>query len=105
MIGEGGSSGALGIGVGDRLLLFEHAVYTVASPEACASILWKDATKAPQAAEALKLTAPDLQQLGIADEILPEPVGGCHVNPIQSAQTLKKVLLKQLYELLQVSSQ
>lgn len=105
VIGEGGSGGALGIGVGDRLLMFEHAVYTVATPEACAAILWKDATKAPQAAEALKITASDLKNLGILDQILPEPVGAAHSNPLKTAEILKQALLKNLDELHQMTSQ
>jgi len=96
VIGEGGSGGALGIGVGDRLLMFEHSIYTVASPEACAAILWKDATKAPQAAEALKITATDLQRFGILDEILPEPTGGAHSNPLAATAALKSALIKNL---------
>jgi acetyl-CoA carboxylase carboxyl transferase subunit alpha len=96
VIGEGGSGGALGIGVGDRLMMFEHSVYTVASPEACASILWKDASKAAQAAEALKITATDLKNLGILDRILPEPVGGAHSDPVGAAQTLKDALSENL---------
>ncbi|MFZ4665637.1 MAG: acetyl-CoA carboxylase carboxyl transferase subunit alpha [Prochlorotrichaceae cyanobacterium] len=105
VIGEGGSGGALGIGVGDRLLMFEHSVYTVASPEACAAILWKDAAKATQAAEALKITAGDLKSLGILDEILPEPLGGSHTNPLVAAETLKSSLLRNLGELLRLSPQ
>ena len=81
VIGEGGSGGALGIGVADRLLMFEHSVYTVASPEACASILWRDAGKASAAAEALKITGPDLLKLGVVDLVLPEPCGGNHWAP------------------------
>ncbi|MDX2098716.1 MAG: acetyl-CoA carboxylase carboxyltransferase subunit alpha [Leptolyngbyaceae cyanobacterium bins.59] len=103
VIGEGGSGGALGIGVGDRLLMFEHSVYTVASPEACASILWKDAGKAPQAAEALKITAEDLKGLGILDEILTEPIGGAHADPLQAVGILKTALLKHLDELGQLT--
>ncbi len=99
VIGEGGSGGALGIGVADRLLMFEHSVYTVASPEACASILWRDAAKAPQAAEALRITGPDLQQLGIVDAVLKEPSGGNHWAPLQAADTLKQAILAQLEEL------
>jgi len=99
VIGEGGSGGALGIGVADRLLMFEHSVYTVASPEACASILWRDAGKASTAAEALKITGPDLLQLGIVDLVLPEPSGGIHWAPLQAAETLKTALLEQLAEL------
>jgi acetyl-CoA carboxylase carboxyl transferase subunit alpha len=99
VIGEGGSGGALGIGVADRLLMFEHSVYTVASPEACASILWRDAAKAPVAAEALKITGPDLLRLGIVDQVLPEPSGGNHWAPLQAAETLKTALLEQLVQL------
>ena len=100
VIGEGGSGGALGIGVGDRLLMLEHSVYTVATPEACAAILWKDAKKAPQAAEALRITAQDLKQLGILDYILPEPWGGAHANSIKAAETLRHALITNLKELL-----
>lgn len=99
VIGEGGSGGALGIGVGDRLLMLEHAVYTVATPEACAAILWKDAKKSPQAATALKITASDLKNLGIIDHILPEPSGGAHAKPLETAATLKKTLINHLEEL------
>ena len=99
VIGEGGSGGALGIGVGDRLLMFEHAVYTVATPEACAAILWKDSSKAPQAAMALKITAWDLKNLGILDQLLPEPIGGAHSEPMRAARTLKQALLQNLEEL------
>ena len=99
VIGEGGSGGALGIGVADRLLMFEHSVYTVASPEACASILWRDAAKAPVAAAALKITAQDLLQLGLIDCSLPEPSGGNHWSPLQAGQTLKAAILEQLREL------
>ncbi|MFM8937189.1 MAG: acetyl-CoA carboxylase carboxyltransferase subunit alpha [Vulcanococcus sp.] len=99
VIGEGGSGGALGIGVADRQLMFQHSVYTVASPEACASILWRDAAKAPVAAEALKITAPDLQKLGIIDVVIPEPSGGNHWAPRQAAESLKAALLQQLTEL------
>jgi acetyl-CoA carboxylase carboxyl transferase subunit alpha len=99
VIGEGGSGGALGIGVADRLLMFEHSVYTVASPEACASILWRDAGKAPVAAEALKITGPDLLQLGVIDTVLPEPSGGNHWAPLQAAETLKAALLENLASL------
>lgn len=105
VIGEGGSGGALGIGVGDRLMMFEHSVYYVASPEACASILWKDAGKAPQAGEALKITAWDLKNLGILDEILPEPLGGAHSEPLIAADSLKQALLRNLEELSQMTSQ
>mgnify|MGYP003336212285 CR=1 FL=1 len=105
VIGEGGSGGALGIGVADRLLMFEHSVYTVASPEACASILWRDASKAPEAAEALRITASDLQQLGVVDAILAEPSGGTHWAPLEAAETLKAGLLEQLSQLESLSPQ
>lgn len=104
VIGEGGSGGALGIGVGDRLMMFEHSVYTVASPEACAAILWKDAAKSPQAAEALKITAHDLQQLGILDQLLPEPTGGAHASPVEAAETLKSALVNALNDLTQMTA-
>ncbi|HEY9735001.1 MAG TPA: acetyl-CoA carboxylase carboxyltransferase subunit alpha [Trichocoleus sp.] len=99
VIGEGGSGGALGIGVGDRLMMFEHSVYTVASPEACAAILWKDASRSAQAAEALKITAWDLKNLGILDELLPEPIGGAHADPLKAATILKDALSQHLEEL------
>ncbi len=105
VIGEGGSGGALGIGVGDRLMMFEHAVYTVASPEACAAILWKDAGRAPEAAEALKITAADLINLGIVDVILPEPLGGAHADPIKATEILKDGLRENLEALLHLSPQ
>ena len=78
VIGEGGSGGALGIGVADRVLILENAYYSVISPEGCAAILWKDRSAAPMAAEALKITAKDLRELGLVDEIVPEPLGGAH---------------------------
>jgi len=99
VIGEGGSGGALGIGVADRLLMFQHSVYTVASPEACASILWRDAAKAPAAAEALKITASDLLKLGIIDAVISEPSGGNHWAPRQAAESLKAAVLQHLEEL------
>jgi acetyl-CoA carboxylase carboxyl transferase subunit alpha len=103
VIGEGGSGGALGIGVGDRLLMMEHSVYSVAPPEACAAILWRDASRATQAAEALKITAPDLKQLGIIDEILPEPIGGAHSDPLKATEILRKALLRHLEDLNQMT--
>jgi acetyl-CoA carboxylase carboxyl transferase subunit alpha len=105
VIGEGGSGGALGIGVADRLLMFEHSVYTVASPEACASILWRDAAKAPEAAEALRITASDLQRLEVVDAVLPEPSGGNHWAPLQAAETLKAALLMELQGLQALSEE
>ncbi|MCT0218184.1 acetyl-CoA carboxylase carboxyltransferase subunit alpha [Synechococcus sp. CS-1329] len=103
VIGEGGSGGALGIGVADRLLMFEHSVYTVASPEACASILWRDAAKAPAAAAALRITANDLLQLGVIDAVLSEPSGGNHWAPLQAAETLRAALVQNLQDLGQLS--
>ncbi len=100
VIGEGGSGGALGIGVADRLLMFEHSVYTVASPEACASILWRDAAKAPEAAAALKITGPDLLSLGVVDEVLPEPAGGNNWAPLQAGEVLREAIERHLDELL-----
>ncbi|PZV07869.1 MAG: acetyl-CoA carboxylase carboxyl transferase subunit alpha [Leptolyngbya sp.] len=105
VIGEGGSGGALGIGVGDRLLMFEHSVYSVAPPEACAAILWRDAAKSPQAADALKITSTDLKALAIIDEILPEPIGGAHADPLSAANTLKASLIKHLDELSRMTIQ
>ncbi|WP_424097661.1 acetyl-CoA carboxylase carboxyl transferase subunit alpha [Moorena producens] len=105
VIGEGGSGGALGIGVGDRVLMFENAVYTVASPEACAAILWKDASQGQQAAAALKITAWDLKELGIIDKVLSEPIGGAHGDPLATASILKEALLENLAELTQLTPQ
>jgi acetyl-CoA carboxylase carboxyl transferase subunit alpha len=96
IIGEGASGGALGIGVGDRILMFENAWYSVISPESCSSILWRTWEYKEQAAEALKLTAPDLLEQGVIDRIIPEPMGGAHRNPQLMAQTLKKILLEEL---------
>ena len=101
--GEGGSGGALGIGVADRLLMFEHSVYTVASPEACASILWRDAAKAPDAATALRITGVDLLELGVVDEVLEEPSGGNNWAPLEAGQTLWAALERHLAELLALS--
>ncbi|OFV92157.1 MAG: acetyl-CoA carboxylase carboxyltransferase subunit alpha [Acidobacteria bacterium RIFCSPLOWO2_02_FULL_61_28] len=100
--GEGGSGGALAIAVGDRILMLENAVYSVISPEGCASITWRDSTKAEQAAEALKITALDLKPLGIVDEIVPEPPGGAHTDPQKAAQLLDPVLEQALRDLCQV---
>ena len=96
VIGEGGSGGALAIGVGDRLLLLQYSAYSVISPECCASILWKSAEKAPEAAEAMGLTAPRLQELGLIDHIVTEPLGGAHRNPESTAERLKQALLDSL---------
>ena len=103
VIGEGGSGGALGIGVADRVLIFENAYYSVISPEGCAAILWKDRAAASKAAEALKITAKDLLEFGLADEIVPEPLGGAHNNPAATAATLQTHLLKHLETLNQLS--
>ncbi len=92
IIGEGGSGGALGIGVGDRILMLENAIYSVISPEGCAAILWKDASQSTQAAQCLRLTAPDLQHLGIIDVVVAEPSGGAHVSHIESARLLEASL-------------
>ncbi len=96
VIGEGASGGALGIGVGDRILMFENAWYSVISPESCSSILWRSWEYKEQAAEALKLTAPDLLEQGVIDRIIPEPMGGAHRNSQFMAQTLKNTLLEEL---------
>ncbi len=103
VIGEGGSGGALGIGVGDRVLVLEHAYYSVISPEGCAAILWKDRKFADRAAEALKLTSTDLIAMGFADEIVPEPLGGAHSDPKTMAETLKTVILRNLKEVKMMS--
>ena len=102
VIGEGGSGGALGIGVSDRVLILENAYYSVISPEGCAAILWKDRNAAPQAAEALKITAKDLLELELVDEIVPEPLGGAHNDHSAMADTLREVLLRNLEELRQI---
>src|SRR5437588_9672496 len=99
VIGEGGSGGALALGVGDRVLMLEHAVYSVISPEGCAAILWKSASAAPEAAAAMKITAHDLKKLGIIDEIVPEPSGGAHGDPKRAAELLQPFLERGLREL------
>ncbi|MDH7578100.1 MAG: acetyl-CoA carboxylase carboxyltransferase subunit alpha [Bacillota bacterium] len=101
--GEGGSGGALALGVGDVLLMFENAIFSVISPEGCAAILWKDAGRAPEAAAALKLTAPELLELGVIDGMVPEPLGGAHRDPPGAAENLRQVLRKGLDELKQVN--
>lgn len=105
IIGEGGSGGALGIGVGDRVLVLEHAYYSVISPEGCAAILWKDRKFADRAAEALKLTATDLIEHGFADEIVPEPIGGAHSDHKSAAENLKRVLMRHLREIKAMSGE
>jgi acetyl-CoA carboxylase carboxyl transferase subunit alpha len=97
--GEGGSGGALAIGVANRVLMLEYAIYAVISPEGCAAILWGDATKAPEAAELMRITAPDLQHLAVIDGIVPEPVGGAHRNWQETAANLRGALRDQLWEL------
>ena len=99
IIGEGGSGGALGIGIGNRMLILEHAYYSVISPEGCAAILWKDRAFSDKAAEALKITGKDLIELKLADEIVPEPKGGAHADPAGMAENLKAALLRNLDEL------
>ena len=99
VIGEGGSGGALAIGVGDALVMLQYSVYSVISPEGCAAILWKTPEKSAAAAEAMGLTAARLQQLGFVDELIPEPLGGAHRDPVLMADTLRKTLVKQLKRL------
>jgi len=99
VVGEGGSGGALALGVADRILMFENSVYSVISPEGCAAILWKDPAQRERAAEALKLTADDLLRLGLVDEIIPEPVGGAHFDPDAAGESLRAVLIRHLTEL------
>ncbi|GGN35025.1 acetyl-CoA carboxylase carboxyltransferase subunit alpha [Deinococcus daejeonensis] len=99
VIGEGGSGGALAIGVGNRVLIQENAWYSVISPEGAASIIWKDASKAPLAAEALRLTAPDLLKLGIVEEVIPEPTGGAHQNADEAARAVGEAVTRHLREL------
>ena len=103
VIGEGGSGGALAIGVGDRVLMLQYSTYSVISPEGCAAILWKDGSKADIAARALKITAKDLYKFGIIDEIVKEPLGGAHQNIDVMATTLKEALVRSLHELKKVS--
>lgn len=105
VVGEGGSGGALAIGVGDYVNMLQYSTYSVISPEGCASILWRDSDKAPQAAEAMGLVAPRLKELELIDEIIPEPLGGAHRDPIQTAQNMKDMLVKQLEELEQFDNE
>ena len=99
IIGEGASGGALGIGVGDRVLMMENTWYSVISPEGCAAILYRDAAKAPQAAEAMKVTPPDLLKMGVIDRIITEPIGGAHHDPDAAADVVKTAILKELSQL------
>lgn len=105
VVGEGGSGGALGIGVTDRVLIFENSYYSVISPEGCAAILWKDPAAAPKAAEALKLSADHLEKLGVVDEVIPEPMGGAHNDPQQAGSALRYVLQKHLSDLRQLDGE
>ena len=102
VIGEGGSGGALGIGIGDRVLMMEFSYYSVISPEGCAAILWKDGSRTPDAAEALKLTATDLSKLGLVDGVIPEPVGGAHRDREATLATMRETITRELSELAQV---
>jgi acetyl-CoA carboxylase carboxyl transferase subunit alpha len=99
VIGEGGSGGALAVAVGDRILMLEHSIFTVASPEAAAAILWHDSGKAADAAESMKITAQDLERLGLIDGIVPEPVGGAHRNPAEAARAVGEAISRSIDEL------
>jgi acetyl-CoA carboxylase carboxyl transferase subunit alpha len=105
VIGEGGSGGALALGVGDRVLMLEHAVYSVISPEGCAAILWKNSAAAPEAAAAMKITAADLKKLGVIDEIVPEPSGGAHADPTAAAELLGPYLERALKDVSKLKGQ
>jgi len=105
VIGEGGSGGALAIGVGDKLLMLQYSIYSVISPEGCASILWKSADKAEEAAEAMRITAPSLNEYGLVDEVLVEPLGGAHRNPKGMAEVIRNAVLSNLDELTQLSTE
>lgn len=105
VIGEGGSGGALAIGVGDRLLMLQYSVYSVISPEGCASILWKSADKAEEAAEAMRITADSLSKFGLVDEVLEEPLGGAHRNPDAMADVIKNALIRNLDQLATLSTE
>ena len=105
IIGEGGSGGALGIAVANKVLMLQYSIYSVISPEGCASILWKDASKAEEAARALKFTAPSLMKFGIIDKIIPEPVGGAHANPTETIKRTGEYINTELKELARLKSQ
>jgi acetyl-CoA carboxylase carboxyl transferase subunit alpha len=105
VIGEGGSGGALGIGVGDRVLMLQYAYYSVISPEGCAAILWKDGERTPEAAEALRLTSKDLLALGVIDGVIPEPPGGAHRAPTVAMEQVKRTILRELDGLMRFSPQ
>ncbi|HAJ56431.1 MAG TPA: acetyl-CoA carboxylase carboxyl transferase subunit alpha [Candidatus Omnitrophica bacterium] len=102
VIGEGGSGGALGIGIADKVCVLENAYYSVISPEGCAAILWKNSAKAPDAAEALKLTGQDLLRFGVIDEVIKEPLGGAHVDPQEAAKNIKSAVKKYFIELMKI---
>ena len=104
VLGEGGSGGALGIGVADRVIMLENAYYSVISPEGCAAILWKHRKHAPEAAEAMKLVAPDLMKLGLIDDVIPEPTGGAHHDHQATADAFREVILRHLAELAALST-
>jgi acetyl-CoA carboxylase carboxyl transferase subunit alpha len=99
VLGEGGSGGAIGIGIGDRVLILEHAIYSVIPPEGCAAIIWKNADRGPEAAEALRITAQDALEFGVVDEVVPEPVGAAHRDFDATAKNLKTALERNLKEL------
>ena len=105
VIGEGGSGGALAIGVGDKLLMLQYSIYSVISPEGCASILWKSAERAEEAAEAMRITASQLNEFNLVDEVLEEPLGGAHRNPKEAAEVIRNALLKSLDELGSLSTE
>jgi acetyl-CoA carboxylase carboxyl transferase subunit alpha len=105
VIGEGGSGGALAIGVGDRLLMLQYSIYSVISPEGCASILWKSAERAEEAAESMRITADSLNKFGLVDEVLEEPLGGAHRSPKDAAEVLRNALIKNLDELEALSTE
>ncbi|MEO9463213.1 MAG: acetyl-CoA carboxylase carboxyltransferase subunit alpha [Marinomonas sp.] len=105
IVGEGGSGGAVALASAERVLMLEHAVYSVISPEGCASILWRTAEKAPDAAQAMKVTAQHLKRLGVIDAIIPEPVGGAHRDPAQAAQNLGKALAQELETLCEMPAE
>jgi acetyl-CoA carboxylase carboxyl transferase subunit alpha len=96
--GEGGSGGALALGIGDRVMMLEYSTYSVISPEGCAAILWKDQTKRKQAADAMRITAPDLEELGIVDRVIPEPIGGAHMDPEETCRRVGKAIGEALEE-------
>jgi acetyl-CoA carboxylase carboxyl transferase subunit alpha len=105
VLGEGGSGGALGIGVADKVLMMENAYYSVISPEGCAAILWKHRKHAPEAADAMKIAAPDLAELGLIDGVIPEVPGGAHHDPDAAADALREIVSKNLKELLALSKE